>query len=99
MFFSVAIYAPFVEEMIFRKSIKDIFSEYNDNNLIKYFYIITSGLIFSLLHTMGNATNTLDYLYTIPYLALGISLALTYYKTKNILQYHSWTKSSSKEHG
>ena len=36
MIFSVAIYAPFIEEMIFRKSIKDIFLLKHNNKLTKY---------------------------------------------------------------
>ena len=84
MFFSVSIYAPFIEELIFRKSIKDIFSSYENNNINKYIYIIYSGLIFSSLHVLGTTSSYLDYLYIIPYLALGISFASLYYKTDNI---------------
>ena len=83
MLFSVSIYAPFVEEIIFRKSIKDAVLSYGNNHITKYLYIITSGLIFSLLHVLGS-DNIIDYLYIIPYLSLGCIFALIYYKTDNI---------------
>ena len=84
MLFSVSIYAPFVEELIFRKSIKDCVLAFGDNKITKYLYIIISGLIFSSLHVLGTTSSFLDYLYIIPYLALGISFAALYYKTDNI---------------
>lgn len=84
MIFSVSIQAPFVEELIFRKSIKDATTSYKDNKFTKYLYILISGLIFSSLHVIGMVTSNLDYLYIIPYLALGISFAALYYKTDNI---------------
>jgi len=84
MIFSVAIYAPFIEEMIFRKSIKDIFLLKHNNKLTKYLYILTSGLVFGGMHLLGQITNPLDWLYIIPYSALGIAFAALYYKTDNI---------------
>ncbi len=84
MIFSVSIYAPFIEEMIFRKSIKDIFTTISNHKIVKYLYIIFSGLIFASLHVVGMATGYLDYLFIIPYLSLGCSFAALYYKTDNI---------------
>lgn len=84
MIFSVSINAPFAEELIFRKSIKDFCIGYKDNRFTKYLYIITSGFIFASLHVIGMVNSPLDYLYIIPYLALGISFAALYYKTDNI---------------
>lgn len=77
MIFNTVIYAPIVEELTFRKSIRDAISN-------KWIYVITSGLIFGLLHIMGYITNLYDLVYLIPYGALGISFALLYYKTNNI---------------
>ncbi len=82
--FEVSIYAPFIEELIFRKSIYDIFSPYKKSKYTKYLYIIISGLIFSSLHVLGASDNTIDYLYIIPYLGLGIAFASIYHKTENI---------------
>lgn len=84
MFFSVSIYAPFIEEIIFRKSIKDCILVYDNNIFTKYLYIILSGLIFASLHVLGVTSSYLDYLYIIPYLALGIAFSSLYYKTDNI---------------
>jgi len=84
MIFSVSIYAPFIEEMIFRKSIKDIFLVKYNNKITKYLYILTSGLIFGGMHLLGQITNPLDWLYLIPYTSLGIAFAALYYKTDNI---------------
>lgn len=84
MLFSVSIQAPFTEELIFRKSIKDIILSTNNNKFTKYLYIILSGGIFASLHVLGMVTSALDYLYIIPYLGLGIAFSSLYYKTDNI---------------
>lgn len=84
MIFSVSIYAPFVEEMIFRHSIKDCFKNYKDNKITKYIYILTSGFLFAGAHILGKTTSPLDYIYIIPYLALSISFSSLYKKTDNI---------------
>lgn len=84
MFFSVSLYAPFTEELIFRKSIKDSIFAFKNNKITKYLYIFISGLIFASLHVITSATSPLDYLYIIPYLALGISFSALYTKSDNI---------------
>lgn len=77
MLFQLAIYAPISEELIFRRSIRDIF----DN---KWLYALVSGLIFGGLHVVSSITNLTSLLYLIPYCSLGIVFALLYYKTDNI---------------
>ena len=84
MLFSVAIYAPIVEETIFRRSIKDITDNTSNNIIKKYSYIIISGFIFGAMHVLGTATNIIDYIFIIPYMALGSSFAALYYKTNNL---------------
>ncbi len=84
MFFSVSIYAPFIEEIIFRKSIKDIILYKHNNKISKIIYILSSGLIFAGMHLVGQITNPIDLLYIIPYASLGISFAALYCKTNNI---------------
>lgn len=84
MIFSVSIYAPFIEEIIFRKSIKDAILSIKDNKITKYLYILLSGLIFGLMHIVGSATSVYDYIYIIPYASLGITFASLYYKKNNI---------------
>lgn len=76
--FLVAIISPCIEELVFRKSFRDIF-----NN--KWMYICTSGLIFGALHILTGPVNSLiDYLYLIPYCSMGIAFSYMYYKTDNI---------------
>ena len=75
--FTLCLLAPIAEELIFRKSFKDCFSG-------KWAFIIISGLVFGLLHVIGSFGSLYELLYIIPYSALGIAFASTYYKTKNI---------------
>ena len=77
MIFNTVIYAPLTEELAFRKSIKDCTS----NKLV---YVLTSGLVFGMLHIIYYITSPIDLVYLIPYSALGISFALLYHKTDNI---------------
>lgn len=84
MIFSVSLYAPFVEELIFRHSIKDCVMCHGNNRITKYIYIFISGFIFGILHILGQATSYLDYLYIIPYMSLGVTFAALYSKTDNI---------------
>lgn len=77
MIFNTVIYAPLTEELAFRKSIKDAI-----NN--KWIYVLTSGLVFGMLHIISYITTPIDLVYLIPYSALGISFALLYHKTDNI---------------
>lgn len=76
MTFSALIFSPLVEELIFRKTLKNIFKS-------KYLFIILSGFIFGILH-IANYTNPTELLFTIPYIIMGIDFAYIYYKTNNI---------------
>lgn len=76
-FISSSLLAPFIEEMIFRKSLGDIF----DN---KYFKIIISALIFGILHVIFSFNTWYDFLYIIPYGALGGAFAYILTKKNNI---------------
>lgn len=77
MIFNTVIYAPITEELAFRKSVKDSISN-------KWVYVLTSGLVFGMLHISSYITDVSDLVYLIPYSSLGISFALLYYKTNNI---------------
>jgi len=77
MLFEVAIYAPLTEELIFRKSIRDIFKN-------KWAFIITSGFVFGALHVISSVETTTDLLFLIPYCSLGFTFAYLYYKSNNI---------------
>lgn len=75
--FQTILFAPFTEELIFRKSLKGIF---NSN----FIYIIVSGLLFGYVHTLANPQNPMELLYIIPYGSVGAVFAYMYAKTKNI---------------
>ena len=77
MIINTCIFAPLTEELAFRKSIKDAI-----NN--KWFYILTSGLLFGLIHIVAFINKPIHLIYLIPYGSLGIIFAYTYHKTKNI---------------
>ena len=71
MTISIALFAPFIEEMVFRYS----FSTLIKNDTL---FIIISSLVFGLLHGIG--------IVTILYVMLGALLALIYLKTnKNVI--------------
>ena len=75
-FFMTTLFAPFNEEMIFRKSLQDVIKN-------KYLYMILSGFIFGLVHVIGS-NNPYEYLLIISYGALGFMFAHTINKTDNI---------------
>ena len=75
-FILTTILAPFVEEMIFRKYLKDCVDK-------KLLYMILSALIFGFIHT-SIETNIYEILLIIPYGALGFMFAKTLNETDNI---------------
>ena len=77
-FFMTTVFAPFTEEMAFRKAFYDVLK----NN--KILYILVSGITFGALHVVFNITSVFDYLYIIPYSALGLSFAFMDAKSDNI---------------
>lgn len=77
VYVSSVIFAPIVEELIFRQSFRNIFPN-------KYLFIIISSLIFGGLHIIGNINSIADILYLIPYCAPGVAFAYMLIKTKNI---------------
>ena len=77
MVISAGFLAPMTEELVFRKSLRDVLNS-------KYFFAFVSFLIFGGAHVMGNVTSYVDLLFIIPYGALGYVFALAYYKTNTI---------------
>lgn len=73
----IIILAPLIEELVFRKSPRNIVEN-------KYIYSIISGLIFGGLHVVTSLESAVDLLYFIPYCSLGITFGLLYCKTNNI---------------
>ncbi len=76
--FSTIIYAPIVEEIICRKTLKDIIKS-------KWVFIIASALLFGGAHVLNSLTSLWSLFYIIPYGALGGAFAFAYYKTNNLL--------------
>lgn len=74
--FSACVFAPFMEEMVFRKSLRKVFS-------IDLVYIIISGLLFGLAHNIS-VLGEPDMIYIIPYGLFGCVFAYTYVKTNDI---------------
>lgn len=77
MFLASVIFAPITEEILYRKTLKNIFSN-------KYLYFAISGLFFGLAHVIYSYEGILDFLYVFPYAALGVSFAYMYHKTNTI---------------
>lgn len=76
MSFSVIIFAPIIEEIIFRKTFKNVI-------LNKYLFILISGTIFGLIHISGDI-NLNNILMSLPYMIMGTIFAFIYYKSDNI---------------
>ena len=77
IYFSGIIFAPFVEELIFRGAIRKIIP-------FKYLFVLISGFVFAYVHVSTYINNPSDLLYLIPYGALGTAFAYVYAKTDNI---------------
>lgn len=71
------IYAPMVEELMFRGVLRKFL-----NN--KYLFILISGITFGALHVIDDFQSVQELLYIFVYSSLGIYLASLYYKTNNI---------------
>lgn len=76
-FISAVIFAPILEELVFRKSFRYMF---NNNTL----FIILSGLTFGAFHVVGNIETLFDIVYLIPYSIPGFVFAYALVKSDNI---------------
>ena len=77
MCFSTVIYAPLVEEIIFRKTFKNIIK----NGTI---FILVSGIVFGLIHISYSDNMFNELLITVPYMIMGFDFAYIYHKSNNI---------------
>ena len=77
MIITTCIIAPFNEEIVFRKTIKDIIKN-------KWVFALLAFILFGGAHVITLATCFTDYLYIIPYGSLGAAFALTYYESDTI---------------
>ncbi len=72
------LWAPFVEEIIFRGCIR----RFIKNDVL---FVIVSGLIFGLLHTIGSEVGIYQMIIqSLQYVAMGVIMAIAYVKTNNI---------------
>ncbi len=77
MLFTCSIIAPIFEEMVFRISLNGFIKK-------KWLFIAISGILFGLLHVLGSYNSILDFLYIIPYGAMGCCFAFLLSKSKNV---------------
>ena len=75
--FSALIYAPVVEEVIYRGFLRRLITNGNT-------FIIISALIFGTIHMLHPGQTMMQYLYIIEYVMLGGFLAWLYVKSNNI---------------
>lgn len=84
-FLSVVVFAPVIEEIVFRKSITR-----TTNN--KYLGSIIAGLLFGLAHVIAYIPEDIfNILYFIPYAGLGFGFAMMNYENKSVfnsITYH-----------
>lgn len=78
IFFEAVLFAPIVEELVFRLSIKKIFSH-------KWVFVLVSGLLFGSMHVFNDFHSLYDLLYIIPYSTPGIAFALMLEDSDNVL--------------
>lgn len=71
------LFAPFVEEILFRGCLR----RFIKNDIA---FIIISGIIFGLLHTISEANLLRIIVIGLPYISLGCVLAYSYVKSNNI---------------
>lgn len=76
-FFFTTLFAPYIEEITFRKAFRKVIND-------KTTYILVSGIIFGSMHVLMSVKTVYDYLYIIPYSALGLSFSYIYAKTENV---------------
>ena len=77
MLINTSIMAPLEEELIFRLSFLKTFKN-------SYMYVLVSGLLFGFVHVIFSYKTLIDFVYVIPYSALGLAFAYMTYKKDNI---------------
>lgn len=78
MVIEAAFVVPFVEEIVFRKTLKDVFKNV-------YVFMIMSFLLFGGAHVFNSPVKSItDVLFIIPYGSLGAAFAYAYHKTDTV---------------
>lgn len=76
MLFATSLFAPIIEEMMYRKSLQDCFRS-------KILFIIVSGFLFGLMHVLSSS-NPIEYLFILSYGAFGAAFAKALVDSDNI---------------
>lgn len=76
-YISAVILAPFIEELMFRQSLRNIFKS-------DKFFIFISGFLFGGMHVFSSMSSWFDLLYLFPYCIPGFIFAYVLVKSKNI---------------
>lgn len=76
MLLNAGVIAPIIEELVFRKAFRDAIKG-------KWPFILTSGLVFGLMH-VAVATTWVDLIFFVPYACLGAAFAYMYYDTDSV---------------
>jgi len=74
LFLLLVVFTPFLEEMVFRKSIYGLIK----GRWGSVAAIIISGSVFGLMHVVSYG----DFIQSIPYIAMGLSFGYMYYRSK-----------------
>lgn len=74
---AIPVLAPLTEEMVFRLNFKETFTK-------RVPFVLATGIIFGFMHVVLSATTLKDFLYILPYSALGIAFGWAYYDSDNI---------------
>lgn len=77
MVFSIILYTPIIEEIVFRKTFKDIINS-------KWIFVIFSALVFAFYHVGYNFVGISSILGMIPYFGLGAILGISYIKSNSL---------------
>lgn len=76
MMIQIAILAPLIEEIMFRKSLMPVLKN-------KWIYALVSGFLFGGAHLLGEPITLTGLVYIIPYSSLGVCFALMNHKNKS----------------
>ena len=75
---TIGFITPITEEMLFRLNFQGAI-------ISKRKFILTTGILFGLLHVITSLSNPIYLLYLIPYSILGFTFGLIFYDTNNII--------------
>lgn len=78
--FNLLVSAPIVEAIVFGAALRNAINQ-------KWLYVLTSGLVYGVLNAVFMTTGFNIVSFTFPFILAGISLAVTYVKTNNLILY------------